>query len=724
MKKYFLATIAMLFCAAVYAQNTYNAIIKDEETKEPLIGVTVQIGNTALGGTTSVTGEIKIDNIPNGTHAVIISYLGYETRIDTLTFPLTITRPLEIFLHENHNEMEEVVISSTRSSRNVQDIPTRVEFIGGEELAEKANMKPGDIRVVLSESTGIQTQQTSATSANASIRIQGLDGRYTQLLKDGFPLYSGAASGLGLLQIPPLDLKQIEIIKGSSSTLYGGGAIAGMVNLISKTPQKERELSFLLNGTSAGGFDASGFYSERFNKTGTTVFVAHNQQAAYDPSKIDLSAIPKYNRLTINPRFFYYPSQKTTMSLGINATTENRVGGDMHYIKGEADSLHSYFEKNNTQRVSSQFLLESKLAENKMLTVKNSVSYFKRKLSLPNYLFDGEQYATFSEVNYSKQGDKIDWVVGGNVWTDAFAETKPDSINKRNYNQTTAGLFLLNTWKASEKLHLESGVRLDYVIDYGAVVLPRVSLLYKYSSTLSTRIGGGLGYKTPTIFTEESERIQYRNVGPISPQNHQLEKSYGSNWDINYKTAIINNKVSVNINHLFFYTRLNNPLAMLLQPNNRYEFKNISGYTETMGTETNVKFTFKNYKWFVGYTFTDTRIHENGISRVNPLTAKHRINSVLMYEVHDKWRIGVEGYYFSQQLLSDGTKGNAYTMFGFMAERIWKKFALYVNFENFTDVRQTKFGSIYQGSVTNPTFKEIYAPLDGFVINGGVKFKL
>jgi outer membrane receptor for ferrienterochelin and colicins len=115
--------------------------------------------------------------------------------------------------------LDEIVISSTRSSRTIKDIPTRIEFIAGEELEEKGNMKAGDIRMLLSESTGIQTQQTSATSANASIRIQGLDGRYTQILKDGFPLFSGAASGLGLLQTPPLDLKQVEIIKGSSSTL-------------------------------------------------------------------------------------------------------------------------------------------------------------------------------------------------------------------------------------------------------------------------------------------------------------------------------------------------------------------------------------------------------------------------------------------------------------------------------------------------------------------------
>jgi outer membrane receptor for ferrienterochelin and colicins len=175
------------------------------------------------------------------------------------------------------------LISSTRSSRTIKDIPTRIEFIAGEELEEKANMKAGDIRMLLSESTGIQTQQTSATSANASIRIQGLDGRYTQILKDGFPLYAGAASGLGLLQTPPLDLKQVEIIKGSSSTLYGGGAIAGLVNLISKTPTDEKELGFHLNGSSGRGFDINGFYGQRFNKIGTTIFAAHNRNWAYTP---------------------------------------------------------------------------------------------------------------------------------------------------------------------------------------------------------------------------------------------------------------------------------------------------------------------------------------------------------------------------------------------------------------------------------------------------------
>src|SRR5258708_3024079 len=131
-------------------------------------------------------------------------------------------------------------------------------------------MQPATIKSLLNERSGIQTQQTSATSASASIRIQGFDGKYTQMLKDGFPLYSGFASGLSILQIPPLDLKRVEVIKGSSSTLYGGGAIAGLINLVTKEPSDKRELSVLVNGNQTKASDLNGYYSQKFKKWGVT----------------------------------------------------------------------------------------------------------------------------------------------------------------------------------------------------------------------------------------------------------------------------------------------------------------------------------------------------------------------------------------------------------------------------------------------------------------------
>lgn len=92
-----------------------------------------------------------------------------------------------------------------------------------------------------------------------------------------------------------------------------------------------------------------------------------------------------------------------------------------------------------------------------------------------------------------------------------------------------------------------------------------------------------------------------------------------------------------------------------------------------------------------------------------------------MYELEEKLKIGLEGYYFSPQKLSDGANGQSYWIFGLMMEKLWEDFSIFLNFENFTDTRQTRFDSIYTGSISDPQFRDIYAPVDGFVVNGGVK---
>ena len=354
MKK--IAFIIVVFLSqAVVAQNTFKVIIRDSDTKDALIGATAVIKGTTKGASTDENGLLEIKNIPNGKQEIEFNYIGYRERTDTFKFPLTNTKPVIVYLSESHEELQEVVVSTTRSSRSMENIPTRVEVIASDELREEGTIKPGQITKLLRESTGISTQQTSAVSGISGFRIQGLNSRYTQLLKDGMPLYQGFSGGLSIMQIAPLDLKQVEIIKGSASTLYGGGAIAGLINLISKKPGDKKEMNFLLNGTSAEGFDGSMFYSQKFKKTGTTLFGSYNYNAPYDPANTGLTAIPKTNRFTFNPKLFLYLSAKTSAWLGLNITYEDRYGGDMKVIEGKADSIHRYFEHNITNRLSTQF---------------------------------------------------------------------------------------------------------------------------------------------------------------------------------------------------------------------------------------------------------------------------------------------------------------------------------------------------------------------------------
>lgn len=192
MKNFSLSLLAIIYTTLALSQNTFKAIIKDSESKETLFGSTAIVQGTTNGASADQNGFIEIKNISNGKHSIVFHYMGYSEKTATFNFPLMNTEPIEIMLFANEGkELKEVFISSTRSSRSISNIPTRMEAISGEELEEKGNMKPGDIRMMLNESTGIQTQQTSATSYNSSIRIQGLDGKYTQILRDGFPLYTG-----------------------------------------------------------------------------------------------------------------------------------------------------------------------------------------------------------------------------------------------------------------------------------------------------------------------------------------------------------------------------------------------------------------------------------------------------------------------------------------------------------------------------------------------------
>lgn len=721
MRKLFGLVLICLWSSFASAQHRYILKVIDQESLKALPGASIHILELKNVGVTEQNGTWVFEDIPSGTFTFEVNFVGYESQKFKRTFPST-TQGETIALHPEEDEMETILIESTRSSRVISDIPTRVEVIAGEELAEKGNMKPGDIRMLLNESTGIQTQQTSATSYNSSIRIQGLDGKYTQLLRDGLPLYTGYSGGLSLMQIAPLDLAQVEVVKGSSSTLYGGGAIAGLVNLISKKPVQDGGIDVLINGTSALGLDASGFYSEKFGKLGSTFFGSYNKSSAYDPADIGLTAIPKFDRFTLNPKLFWNPNVRSELVLGVNWTKESRLGGNLDFIQGNKVT-NPYFENNQTNRVSTQLTYKQDLEEGLRLSFKNSFNFFNREIAIPDFEFGGNQFSSFSEVHLSKFRDHSEWIGGINLWTENFRQNPGDSDQVLDYRLNTFGAFLQNLWNISPAWTLESGFRVDAQKDYGVFALPKVSLMVEPSELLTFRMGGGLGYKSPTVFTEETERLSFRNVRPIDPRRLEAERSAGANFDVNYRMAM-GEELTLSTNVLFFYTRINNPLILDFD-GSFYTYRQPEGQLQTQGMEVNLKWEYRDLKLFVGYTLADVSLRINQRKEVYPLVAKHRLNNVLMYEKHESFRVGFEAYYFSPQLLNDGATGQSYWILGLMTEKkLGGNFSIFLNFENFLDTRQTGFDTIFTGSISRPEFRDIYAPVDGFVINGGIKFHL
>lgn len=663
-------------------------------------------------------------------------------------FPFCLLAQEQDSLHHAEEE-EEIIITSTRSSRTIEDEPTRMEVIAGEEIEEKANMNASNISTMLRETPGLQVQQVSATSFNMTFRIQGLEGRYTQLLMNGMPMYGGFSGGLSLMQISPIDIRQVEIIKGPASTLYGGGAIAGVVNVVTKEPVAARYGAVQLAGTSAKGLDVNAFFSSKKKKISYSVFASRNSQTAFDPNGDGFSDLPQSVRYTVTPSLWWDVSKKLKIEVRLSGVNEDRTGGDMALIDNSlTDSLHQFLEENNSLRFSGQLKVSYALGEKSGLALKHGSGVLSRDV-LYSYATNQQiganlpNFQHFTELTFNYTAPKHELIAGLSFYQDImpFGDLRPQPnrwTGPQNLGSRSQipGIFGQDTWEIAEWLHAEAGLRVDfpYMIAYhGEIstkpeVLPRLHLMFRPNGHFTSRLGGGRGYKLPSLYSEQTETIYDSDQLFLSPDSVGVEHSWGLQWDFNYRGLLLG-KFPMQLNHLFFWNRISNPnMLAVLFPDPQlpgYQLKAFDGSIQSRGFETNAKLAFGPVKVYGFYTFTDTRRDLNGAVSAIPLTAKHRTGSVIMWEKEESFRVGYEAYWTGKQELSDGTETRSYWTMGFMAEKLWEHFSVYVNAENFTDARMSRWQAMYTGTRANPQFaQEIFAPTDGRILTVGMKLKL
>ncbi|NQY10908.1 MAG: TonB-dependent receptor [Flavobacteriales bacterium] len=737
--KHILTVFLTLLASISIAQNSFNALVLDSATHDTLIGAAIAIKGTSNGGSTDAGGNVSITDIPNGKQIILVSYLGYNTKEINFTFPIEEDLLYIIQLVADGSELEEVLIEATRANKSVADLPTRTEVLT-EEIDEAASMEAGRISHLITHSTGIQVQTTSASSNGAVVRIQGLNGRYTQMLKDGFPLYGGFSGSLDVLQIPPLDLKQVEYIKGSASTLYGGGAIGGLINLVTKKADKDETLLHI-NVSHIGGKDFNAFSSKRFGKWGFTNLATLHTQSAYDPDNDGFSDVPQVSKFNFNPKLFYYPDNKTELYFGATITKEDRMGGSMNLIKNQyADTVDFYFDKQKSSRLTFQSSVKRELSEFTSVTLKNSASSFNRLIKIrENVLgessqFGGIQTNTFSEVNLNVNKEKHNLSIGLNTYTESFSEEQFDTtIQVRDQHYLTYGVFVNHLWDIHKKFALETGLRTDYVqaqTDYTenngeTFVLPRMSALYKLNKHYSLRLGGGMGYRMPTIFNEEAEPLGYNRINAVNFNELKAERSYGGNFDVKYRSTFGKENVLFTFNQMFFYNLIDNPI--LLAPNGLGDYFYTDVFANELisqGFESQIKLTVHKFTWFFGYTYTDAFLQGNDETSSLTLTPQHSIKGDLLFVIDGVWRIGWDYEYKSEQILTSGLESRALFTTGIVVERTIKNFVIFLNAENFTDTRQTRYESLVSGPYNTPQYTDVWAPLDGFFFNGGLKIKL
>ena len=696
------------------AQYSLRVVVKNKINKETLVRITVSEGKENLSISMD-DGIVTIKKLTAGNHTLTFKYVGYKSYDTTISIPQT--THFTVFLEPVENALEEVtVVSSTRSNQKIENSTMKVEVLDKTEMDEETTIKPANIAGLLNDLSGVQIQQSSQVSGNANVRLQGLGGGYTQVVRDGMPLFEGFSGGFGILQIPPLDLKQIELIKGSASTLYGGGAIGGLVNVISKKPSYEQEGILTLNQTSLQESNLNAYLAKRNKTIGYNFFCGLTNQHARDVNNDGLSDVPKLSSAVIHPRFFFYPSTKTSIAVGYTGTFETRKGGDMQVLDGQEDSIHQFYERDKSNRHTGDIIIEQQLGKGSKLEIKGSLSSFARSIRTNTHYFKGNQMNYFSEASLFIPKGKYSWVMGINAIGDRFKILPSDPVSLKGFDNNTIGAFTQVTAKLGDATTVEAGIRADHHTQYGDFLLPRLALFHRFNEHWATRWGIGFGYKTPNPLVEQNEDYKIEQLQPL-PANIAPEKSVGYNAEVNYKLKL-DGESSIFINQAFFLTQINNPVIATEMANNEVVFSNAGSNITSKGSDTYIKILLDEWELYAGYTYTDAERNYLSQQKFMPLTPRNHFSFIGTYEIEGEWKFGLEASYSDGQYRDGYTKTTGYPIFAALVE---KEFAhhisLVLNCEDLLNFQQGKEESLYTGTITNPTFKPVWAPTDGRVIN-------
>ncbi|MBS1977375.1 MAG: TonB-dependent receptor [Bacteroidetes bacterium] len=721
---------------AAHAQHTLKIKVTDAATGESLPGANVRAEGTNKADAADPNGIVELKDLPGKEVTLKVTYVGYQDSTAVVSLPY----PGEVFniaLHPAEEELEEVIVSSTRTNRRIEDLPLKVEVLGLEEMDEESTLVPGNIASILGDLAVITIQRTNPINGNDAIRMQGLDPQYTLIARDGLPLYGGFSGSLGVLAIPPLDLKQVEIIKGSVSTLYGGGAIAGMINIISRQPTEKTQGTILMNASTLKERNINTFWSGKLSKkVGYTLFAGANLKSAIDVNNDGFSEIPEHEDYIFHPRFFFDFSTNSKLNVGWSTTIDNRKTGDMKAITEQPTPAHSYLRTEKTLRNVLDVEYTHFTSPRNLISFKTALSAFTRDLSYPyreypDFRYKGLQYSSYSEVSDRALLGKHTLVVGANLITESLRRQSDVIVPLTDYDFVTVGAFIQDDWEVSPKFTIETGMRLDHQNIKGFFPLPRIALFYKPSDKLSVRLASGAGYRAPSILAQ-SDPTPYTVNNAASVAS---EHSVGVNADINYNTHL--GEVEVSLNQAFYYAQVTNPLRVVtdtLAQRAYLENQNYSG--KTLGTDTYAQMTWKQWELYLGYNHTEAIQQYTGLNNPMPFNPKDKFSTTLAFAVEGKWRTGVEGswianqcayayiYYFGSQTIYPSFSVPNYWFWAAMVERKVPFGSIVLNVENIFDARQAKYGKLIEGPVTSPTFRAIWGPLDGRVINLSIKVNI
>ena len=717
-----LALVTLIAASSLVAQvpATGTVILTIEEEMGPVDGALVRVLPLSAGlpsASADAAGRARLV-IPAGRHTLLIARIGYVAKRVSVVVPaggevtLTVTMEMEMV------EMEEVTVSAARTERLAGETPIRVEVVDEMEVDEKTQMSPSGITMLLNETPGLRVQAASPSLGTGSVRILGLPGQYTAMLADGLPLYGGASSSLGPLDISPVDLQRVELIKGAASALYGGQALGGVINLVSKPPSGRNEI--LLNKRTLGVTDGAAWLSRKFGGgSGLSLLMSGTIQDAADLDDDGWGDQARARRWGVRPRFTSVDADGRYLFVTAGYGYDDRQGGTLG--DAVAPDGQPFHEGLTGRRADLGALVRLPTGDSGNVAVRFALSTNGRERTFgPGALEEDRTSTGFLEVTRSTTSAKGAAVFGAVVQVDGYHNELNDGYD---HDWVTPGLFATGERDVGP-VTLSASLRGDAHPEAGVQVTGRLAMLVRPVTDWSVRLSGGTGFAPPTALTEETEAIGLRAIRPGADLDP--EQGLGVALDVNGKVDAVEFLVTG-------YGSFISDAIQLADANDSTGegiLRNAAGTTRVGGAEFAAIWRFRGGKLLLTYGHAEGRRTDalTDAWEAAPLLPRNRIGADLMLEKEGVYRIGLEGTWYDVQPLDDDpyrTQAKPYLYTMFLVMRQFGAFEVVANFENLLNIRQTDYDPLVRPTQTTGGrwTTDVWAPLEGFMANVAVRYR-
>jgi iron complex outermembrane receptor protein len=644
----------------------------------------------------------------------------------TLAWGIPVAHAEEAHAHED-DALGEIVVTTTRIPRRLADEPTRIEVVNAHELEEKVAMNAADVTTLLNETAGLRVQTTSAGLGSANVRIQGLRGRYSQVLADGLPLYGGQTGGTGLLQIPPVDLGQVEILKGSASALYGASALGGVINFVSRRPDGRHEL--LLNQTHKGGTDAALWWSGPVDEDPLkySVVTSLHRQTSQDVDDDGWADMARFERVVVRPRVHWDDGEGNELFVTAGAMLEDREGGT---VKGGVVPIGSpsgtpFEEALRTRRFDVGTTARRRLSDVRSLSMRASYTHRDATQVFGDVREPSRFDTALAEATYGGESGAHSWLVGLVFQQERY---RNDTFPAFDFTYDVPGVFAHDEIRACEHVTVSASARVDRHDEFGTFFSPRVSVLWKPGEDGAWRVraSAGGGFFGPTPLTEDTEATGLARVVPAT--GLRAERARGGSVDLTREWGLDDGTLEANLT--VFGSRLTEAVYFVAVPGttDRFTFENAAEAARTLGTEFSLRLHAGGLHAVFSHVYLDSSEQPPDATtrRAVPLNPKHSAGFVVAWEM-EHGRIGLEGAWSGRQPLDENpyrTESPGFVTFGFLVQRRFGPLTAFLNFENFTDRRVTRTHPLVlpARAADGRWTTDAWGPLDGRVINGGFRW--